>query len=91
MPGKPIVLPIATVQTDFRSIVDDVLNGLVPEDNFWLSCYKTGEQSVHGKVHLSLNEHDRNLVDYNGKGGVELNKTGVSSCPSDSRHIYTFS
>ena len=50
--------------------MDDVLSGFVPEDKFWLSCYKTGEESVHGKVHLALNERDRNLVDFEGKGGV---------------------
>lgn len=91
MSDKPIVLPIATVQADFRSIIDDVFSGLVHEDKFWLSCYKTGEQSVHGKVHLSLNERDRNLVDYLGKNGVNFAKKGVSPCLSDRRCIYTFS
>ena len=66
MSENPIVLPIATVQTDFESLIDDVFSGLVPEDKFWLSCYKSGEQSVHGKVHLSLNERDRILVDFRG-------------------------
>ncbi|KAJ3556612.1 hypothetical protein NM688_g1932 [Phlebia brevispora] len=74
MAEQPIFLPIATIQTDFQTSIDDVFNGLVPEDKFWLSCYKTGEQSVHGKVHLTLNERDRNLVDYEGVDGVEFAK-----------------
>ena len=66
MSESTIVLPIATVQPDFESIVNDVFSGLVPEDKFWLSCYKTGEDSVHGKVHITLNERDRNVVDFEG-------------------------
>lgn len=92
MAEQPIILPIATVQDGFQSIIDDVFNGLVPEDNFWLSCYKTGEQSVHGKVHLSLNERDRNLVDYEGQGGVQFAKeTGVSYSSIQLPLIYAFS
>ena len=69
---QPIALPITTVQVDFQQSIDDVFSGLMPEDKFWLSCYKTGEQSVHGKVHLALNERDRNLLDYQGIDGVEF-------------------
>ena len=72
MSQRPILLPIATIQTDFQSLINDVLVGLIPEDSFWLSCYKTGEQSVHGKVHLALNEHDRDVVDFTGVGGVQF-------------------
>ena len=71
---SPTVLPIATIQVDFESLVDDVFNGLVPEEKFWLSCYKTGEQSLHGKIHIALNEQDRNVVDYEGLGGVKFGK-----------------
>ncbi|KAF7789711.1 hypothetical protein EIP86_000657 [Pleurotus ostreatoroseus] len=83
---QPITLPITTVQVDFQQIIDDVTSGLIPEDKFWLSYYKTGEQSVHGKVHLALNERDRNLVDYQGTDGVEfgqgLEKKYSASCAS---------
>ena len=76
------MLPIATVQTDFESLLTDVRDGIVPEDTFWVSCYKTGEQSVHGKVHLALNERDRDVVDYGGQGGVNFSgddaKVGMS-------------
>lgn len=72
MSQPPIVLPISTVQPDFESIITDVEDGMVPEDSFWVSCYKTGENSVHGKVRLTLNEHDRNVVDYEGQDGVQF-------------------
>ncbi|KAH9912264.1 WD40 repeat-like protein [Amylocystis lapponica] len=38
----PILLPVSTIQSDFLSIVADVRNGLIPDDSFWLSCYKVG-------------------------------------------------
>ncbi len=77
-----ITLPICTIQTDFKSLIEDVRNGAVPEDTFWLSCYKTGEPSVHGKVHLTLNEIDRDLVVYEGTEGVEFEVDGdVSGIP----------
>lgn len=64
------ILPICTIQPDFEVLVNDVRDGLVPEETFWLSCYKAGEPSVHGKVRLSLNERDRSKVDYEGVDGV---------------------
>ena len=89
---QPITLPITTVQADFQQSIDDVSSGLIPEDKFWLSYYKTGEQSVHGKVHLALNERDRNLVDYQGTDGVEFGQgLEVSLCQSCLRSIYAFS
>ena len=76
----PYVLPICSVQPDFETSVSDVRDGIVPEETFWLSCYKAGEKSVHGKVHVSLNERDRNTVDYEGSGGVAFReRSEVSS------------
>ena len=72
MTQPPITLPITTVQPDFESLITDVRDGVVPEEVFWVSCYKTGEDSVHGKAHLVLNEQNRNLVDYEGQNGVEF-------------------
>ncbi|KAI8996582.1 WD40 repeat-like protein [Trametes punicea] len=72
MDAQTIVLPICTVQHDFQAVMRDVLDGIVPEDNFWLSCYKLGEPSVHGKVVASLDEHDRNLLLFEGLDGVQF-------------------
>ncbi|OJT06388.1 Proteasomal ATPase-associated factor 1 [Trametes pubescens] len=66
------VLPICTVQHDFNVVVKDVRDGLVPEDTFWVSCYKFGEPSVHGKAVAALDEHNRNLVLYQGRDGVDF-------------------
>lgn len=69
---SPLILPICTVQPDFDVSVRDVDEGLVPEEKFWLSWYKSGEESVHGQVSVSLNENDRNLVEYKGIKGVSF-------------------
>ncbi len=92
MAEQAITLPIATVQADFQTSIADVTSGLIPEDNFWLSCYKSGKESVHGKVHLSLNERDRNLVDYKGTEGVNFARNSeVGLCLSRIVSIYAVS
>ncbi|KAI0703818.1 WD40-repeat-containing domain protein [Cytidiella melzeri] len=68
----PLILPICSVQPDFQSSVRDVNDGFVPEEKFWVSFYKTGEDSVHGEVHVSLNDRDRNLVVFNGRKGISF-------------------
>lgn len=70
--SPPIQLPIVTVQHDFDDVISDVRDGILPSESFWLSCYKTGEPSVHGKVHASLDDRDRNLVRFENHGGVEF-------------------
>ena len=71
-----INLPISSIQPDFEAVINEVKEGIVPEDSFWLSFYKSGETSVHGKVTLTLDEKDRNLVLYEGKDGVVFNNRG---------------
>ncbi|KAI0266405.1 WD40-repeat-containing domain protein [Gloeopeniophorella convolvens] len=68
------VLPSATIQDDFSTVFSEVHAGLVPSDNVWLSCYKDGEPSVHGKITAKLHEQDRDRVELVGSGGVELTR-----------------
>lgn len=70
MNAQAVVLPICTVQSDFQDIVKDVLKGVVPHDEFWVSCYKFGEPSVHGKASVKLDEHKRDLVQFVGQDGI---------------------
>ena len=74
-----INLPISSIQPDFEAVINEVKEGIVPEDSFWLSFYKSGETSIHGKVTLTLDEKDRNLVLYEGKDGVVFNNRGKVS------------
>jgi hypothetical protein len=75
---NPIFLPIATVQHDFEAVVTDVREGVVPSEDFWISCYHQNEPSVHGKVRAELDETDRNLVLLEGRDGVQIERGGVS-------------
>ncbi|THH27144.1 hypothetical protein EUX98_g7041 [Antrodiella citrinella] len=70
--NPPIHLPIVTIQPDFEQVISDINSGLVPNESFWISCYKSGETTVHGKVHATLDERDRNLVRFEGQGGVDF-------------------
>ncbi|KLO13392.1 WD40 repeat-like protein [Schizopora paradoxa] len=61
-------LPIVNVQHDFQTVIADVQDGLDPED-FWVSCYKTGSASVHGKVRVTKEDGEVHLA---SRQGVEF-------------------
>jgi hypothetical protein len=71
---SPITLPVVTVQHDMLDVVSDVDSGLVAYEDIWVSCYKTDEPSVHGKVRLSLDDEDRSLVRLDAREGVEMTR-----------------
>ena len=78
---SPLTLPVVTIQPTFLEVIQEVLDGIIPSDKFWVSCYKTFETSIHGKVHAELDEIDRNLVNLSPvEGDVEVIKAsnGVS-------------
>lgn len=58
-------LPIVNVQNDFQNVIADVQDGLGSED-FWVSCYKTGSSSVHGKVRVSKEGSEVKLSSISG-------------------------
>ena len=76
---SPVTLPAATIQDDFTTVLSEVYAGIIPSENIWLSCYKDGEPSVHGKISVSLHEKDRDRVELVGAGGVELTHTSQVS------------
>ena len=69
-----MTLPTATIQDDFTTVLSEVHAGIIPSENIWLSCYKDGEPSIHGKIYVSLHEQDRDRVELVGRGGVELTR-----------------
>ena len=77
--AQAIVLPICTVQHDFQAVVKDISDVLVPEDKFWVSCYKQGDSSVHGHVTAALDDHDRNKMLFEGHDGVAFKEHGKVS------------
>lgn len=78
---SPLSLPVVTIQNTFPEVIQEVFDGIIPFENFWVSCYKTSETSVHAKVHAELDQIDRNLVKLSPvEGDVEVLKApnGVS-------------
>ena len=57
-------LPIITVQPSFQDVISDVKAGQVPDDSFWVSCYKNGSASVHERIQVDLDEvhRDRTIL-----------------------------
>ena len=70
-----VTLPIATIQDDFTTVLSEVHAGITPSESIWLSCYKDGEPSIHGKVAIGLHEKDRDRIELTGAGGVDLTRT----------------
>lgn len=54
-----IFLPQVTIQHDFQTVIAEVQEGIIPEEPFWVSCYKAEHDSVHGKVHVQRIEGSR--------------------------------
>jgi len=69
---KPITLPITTIQHDFQSVIVDVREGTVPFEDFWISCYRLNQPSVHGRVRAELDGSDRTQVQLQTRDGVEI-------------------
>jgi hypothetical protein len=63
------VLPAVSIQPTYREVVADVFEGAIPFENIWISCYKTGEPSIHAKANVVLDEKDRNAVRYSVSDG----------------------
>lgn len=76
---SPVTLPTATIQDDFTTVLSEVHAGVIPSEDIWLSCYKDGEPSIHGKISVSLHEQDRDRLELIGRGGVELTRTSQVS------------
>jgi proteasomal ATPase-associated factor 1 len=56
------VLPMITIDPTFSTVIRDVQAGDIPAEKFWVSCYKTSENSQHAKIRLQLDESDRDRV-----------------------------
>ncbi|TFK37257.1 WD40-repeat-containing domain protein [Crucibulum laeve] len=61
-PSSPVVLPVITAQHTFPEVLKEVQDGIIPFESFWVSCYKSGEPSVHAKIRAELDDVNRNQV-----------------------------
>lgn len=74
-------LPVVSVQNTFPHVIQEVEDGLIPYDKFWVSCYKNSEPSIHAKVKAELDHLNRSLVHLTPiEGDVDVSRdgTGVS-------------
>ena len=58
MTVSPLTLPVVTIQNTFPEVIKEVLDGIIPSDKFWVSCYNAAEPSVYAKVQVELDEID---------------------------------
>ncbi|KZT25945.1 WD40 repeat-like protein [Neolentinus lepideus HHB14362 ss-1] len=83
--SSPITLPVVTIQHTLQTVIDDVRSGLVTSEDIWISCYKLGSTSVHGKAKVSLAKTDGLRVNFEAADGVEFNSLGggsyTAACP----------
>ncbi|KAF7313182.1 WD40 repeat-like protein [Mycena kentingensis (nom. inval.)] len=73
--STPTNLPILALQPTFPEVVADVLNGVVADESFWLSCYTEAPTGLHAKVRVSLDETDRSLVRLDANEGFQVKGT----------------
>ncbi|KAF9514132.1 hypothetical protein BS47DRAFT_1295377 [Hydnum rufescens UP504] len=70
----------------FANVFADVRDNTVVAEDIYLSCYRPGSQSVHGKVTVSKDETAPDALVLESRGGVELARSGSHtfsvSCPS---------
>ncbi|KAF8957187.1 WD40-repeat-containing domain protein [Flammula alnicola] len=73
-------LPVVTIQNTFPEVIQEVQEGIIPYDKFWVSCYRASETSIHAKVNAELDDHDRDLVLLKAvDGDVEVSKDSTGN------------
>lgn len=71
-------LPVVSVQNTFPHVIQEVEDGLIPYDQFWVSCYKNSEPSIHAKVKAELDHLNRSLVRLEPiEGDVDISRDGT--------------
>ncbi|KAF8345036.1 WD40-repeat-containing domain protein [Amanita rubescens] len=79
-----ISLPIIDSQPDLTTVLDDVDEARIVFEHVWVSCY-AHNRSVHGKINVVLDEHDRDKLNLVSSGDVELTRVDQAysvSCKS---------
>jgi hypothetical protein len=56
------------------AVFDDVSQGVVEQEDIWVSCYQAGKTSVHGKAKIRKGDKP-NDVDVLSREGVEVSRT----------------
>jgi len=59
-------------------VIAEVQEAVIPEEPFWISCYKHEHESVHGKV--KVQSSGRGQADLSPEDGVDFQR-GEHVCP----------
>ncbi|KIY73215.1 WD40 repeat-like protein [Cylindrobasidium torrendii FP15055 ss-10] len=87
------LLPITTVQPSFTSVLTDVEQGTIPYEDIWVSRYDPDPKresylSEHGKLRVSLDDHDRNLVKLTRReGSVKIERAPAQDHKHPPRYV----
>jgi proteasomal ATPase-associated factor 1 len=71
-----IDLPQVTIQHDFQTVMSDVRDNVILQEDVWLSCYKTGESSLHTKLSIAKDAGDIIMSPAEPACGLEFEKLG---------------
>lgn len=74
--STPAILPYVALQPDFANVIADVRDGTVDSEDIYLSAYKSGSPSVHGKVSVFL-DSSSSVPSLEARDGVELERSGT--------------
>lgn len=70
---SPIILPYISLQPDFANVLAEVRDGTIIAEDIYLSGYKTGSTSVHGKVNVYAQDGNREPI-LDSREGVDLKR-----------------
>jgi hypothetical protein len=75
---SPTILPYVALQPDFANVIADVRDGSIVSEDIYLSGYKVGSPSVHGKVNV-YKEDDSREPQLESRDGVDFRSSGTHS------------
>lgn len=73
---SPTILPYVALQPDFANIIADVRDDTIVSEDIYLSGYKAGSTSVHGKVNVYKDDDSRE-PQMEPRYGVDLKYLGT--------------
>lgn len=79
-----------TVQPDVLSVIHDVEQGVIEQEDVWVSCYESDRPSVHGKVQVTISDEARDQCAFKGRDGVTCHKSEEVSIKSSRGEVVRY-
>lgn len=76
-----IYLPQVTIQHDVQSVIADVHDRIVTSEDIWVSCYRIGQASVHGKAAVQRSVNGGDDIELVGREGIDIRRINNVSHP----------